>query len=70
MAARYHEGATVYELAKEFDTRSTTVSERLKKAGVLIRCQLPGSELIDSMFGLYVSRLSLVEVGDRVGTSP
>lgn len=69
MAARYHEGATVYELAKEFGIRRATVSERLKKAGVSMRCQPPGSELIDSMVRLYELGLSLAEVGDRVGTS-
>lgn len=70
MAARYHEGATGYELAKEFGIRRATVSERLKKAGVSMRFQPPGNELIDSMVGLYVSGLSLAEVGARTGTSP
>jgi DNA-directed RNA polymerase specialized sigma24 family protein len=67
---RYNEGATVYELAKEFGIRRATVSGRLKKAGVSMRCQSPGSELINSMAGLYESGLSLAEVGDRTGTSP
>ena len=67
---RYNEGATVYELAKEFGIRRATVSERLKKAGVSMRCQSPRSELINSMAGLYESGLSLAAVGDRVGTSP
>jgi lambda repressor-like predicted transcriptional regulator len=66
---RYSEGATVYELAKEFDIRRATVSERLKKVGVSMRCQPPGNELINSMVGLYESGLSLAAVGDRVGTS-
>ena len=66
---RYNEGATVYELAEEFSIRRATVSERLKKVGVSMRCQPPGNELIDSMVGLYQSGLSLAEVGDRVGTS-
>jgi len=70
MAARYHEGAAVYELAKEFGIRRATVSERLKKAGVSMRCQPPRSELINSMVGLYESGLSLAEVGARTRTSP
>jgi len=70
MAARYHEGATVYELAKEFGIHRATVSERLKKAAVSMRCQSPRSEHINSMAGLYESGLSLAEVGARIGTSP
>ncbi len=70
MAARYEEGATVYELAADFGCNRTTVAARLKKAGVTMRQQSPVSELIDSMVGLYESGLSLAEVGDRVGTSP
>ena len=67
---RYREGATVYQLAKEFSISRKTVSERLRKAGITMRLQSPGSELIDSMVRLYASGLSLAEVGDRVGTSP
>ena len=67
---RYNEGETVYELANEFGIRRATVSERLKKAGVSMRCQSLGSELINSMAGLYESGLSLAEVGARTGASP
>ena len=67
---RYNEGATVYELATEFGIRRATVSDRLKKVGVLMRCQSPGSELINSMAGLYESGLSLAEVGTRTGNLP
>lgn len=66
---RYREGATVYQLAKEFGISRKTVSERLKKAGITMRRQSPGNELIDSMVGLYESGLSLAQVGDSVGTS-
>jgi len=69
MATKYQNGSTVYQLAEEFGICRNTVSERLKKAGITMRRQSPGSELIDSMVGLYVSGLSLAEVGDRVGTS-
>jgi DNA-directed RNA polymerase specialized sigma24 family protein len=67
---RYIEGATIYQLAKEFGICRNTVSQRLKKAGITMRRQSPGSELINSMVGLSQSGLSLAEVGDRVGTSP
>lgn len=49
MVPRYQEGATVYELAVEFDCHRTTVSARLKKAGVSLRLQSPKLEDVDSM---------------------
>jgi DNA-directed RNA polymerase specialized sigma24 family protein len=67
---RYSEGMTIYQLAKEFGICRNTVSERLKKVGITMRRQSPGSELINSMVALYESGLSLAEVGDRVGKSP
>ena len=67
MAARYEAGATVYELATEFGCHRTTVAERLKKAGFAMRGQPPTSGDIDSMANLYVSGLSLTEVGQQLG---
>jgi len=49
---RYNEGAKVYELSDELGIPRATVSERLMKAGVSMRCQPPRSELTDSMAGL------------------
>jgi DNA invertase Pin-like site-specific DNA recombinase len=69
MAARYEEGATVYELAAEFGCHRTTVAERLKKAGISMRGQSPTPEVIDSMVRLYASGLSLLEVGKQFGFS-
>ena len=67
MVQRYEEGATVYELATEFGCHRTTVSARLKKAGVSLRLQSPTSEVINLMANLYTSGLSSVEVGERLG---
>ena len=64
---RYESGATVYELAKEFRCSRQTVSERLKKAGVTMRHQSPTPEVVDAMVRLYLSELSLVEVGKQLG---
>lgn len=60
----------VYELTKEFGIRGAAVSELLKEAGVLMRCQSPRSKLIYSKTGLYELGLLLAVVGDRVGTLP
>ena len=67
MAARYEEGATVYELAAEFDCNRTTVSARLKEAGVAMRLQSPTSETVDSMVRLYATGFSFQEIGKLVG---
>jgi len=67
MVKRYQEGATVYELAVEFDCHRTTVSARLKKAGVSLRLQPPTSEVIDAMVRFYESGLSPLEVGKQLG---
>jgi lambda repressor-like predicted transcriptional regulator len=69
MAARYEEGATVYELAAEFDCHRTTVAARLKKAGIAMRSQSPTSEDIDTMMHLYAAGHSLLEVGKQLGYS-
>jgi len=69
MTARYQEGATVYELAAEFGCNRTTVSARLKKAGIAMRLQSPTPEAIDSMVYLYASGLSFLEVGTQIGYS-
>ena len=67
MAARYQEGATVYELAAEFGCHRTTIAARLKKAGIAMRGQSPTSEAIDSMVRLYAFGLSHLEVGKQLG---
>jgi len=66
---RYIKGPTGYQLAKEFGICRNTISQRLEKAGITMRRQPPGSELIDSMFGLCSSGLSLAAVRAGVATS-
>jgi hypothetical protein len=67
LVAKCESGATVYELAAEFGCHRTTVSSRLKKAGVSLRLQYPASEVIDSMVRLYESGLSPMETGKQLG---
>ena len=67
MATKYEAGATVYELAAEFGCHRTTVAERLKKAGIVMRHQSPTSEAIDLMVNLSAFGLSLQEVGEHLG---
>ena len=67
MAVRYQEGATVYELATEFGCHRTTIAERLKKAGTVMRGHSPTPRDVDSMVCLYTNGLSLQEVGKQLG---
>lgn len=69
LAARYEEGATVYELAEEFVCSRATVSARLKKVGVPMRRQSPTSEQVDEMVRLYESGMSLKGVADQLDFS-
>jgi hypothetical protein len=66
---RYREGATTYELAKEFDCHRTTVSEVLKRAGVRLRRTGLLPDEIPEAIRLYKSGFSLVSVGERFGTT-
>ena len=70
MAVRYRDGATVYQLATEFNIDRRTVSDRLKKAGVRMRLQRPTDEIIDEMVRLYESGLSFATVGLQLFASP
>jgi hypothetical protein len=69
MTTRYLEGATVYELAVEFDICRSKVSERLKQNGVKMRLRLPSDHEVYEMVRLYESGLSLAAVGNIVGKS-
>ncbi len=66
LAERYLAGATVYELATEFDIDRHTVANRLKHAGVVMRRQPPTEATIDQMVHLYKTGHSLAHVGERV----
>jgi hypothetical protein len=69
MTTRYLEGATIYELAVEFNICRSKVSERLKENGVRMRLQPPSDQKICEMVRLYESGLSLAAVGKIVGKS-
>jgi DNA-directed RNA polymerase specialized sigma24 family protein len=69
MTTRYLEGATVYELAVEFDVCRSKVSERLKENGVRMRLSSPSDQEVCVMVQLYESGLSLAAVGKIIGKS-
>ena len=70
LAARYEAGATVYELAAEFGCHRTTVSARLKEAGVRMRLQPPPDAMIDEMVRRHESGLSFGIIGKVLRVSP
>ncbi len=69
LIAGYKAGSTVYQLADEFGCDRTTVSKKLKDAGITLRRTPPAEEQIDEMVRLYESGLSLERTGERVGFS-
>jgi hypothetical protein len=70
MACRYREGATVYQLATEFNIDRRTISDRLKRVGIKMRFQPPPDEMIDKMVRLYESELSFATIGKQLCASP
>lgn len=70
VAARYADGATVYELAAEFGCNRETIGARLKRAGIQLRRQSPSPLVIDERVRLYERGASAATVGATVGYSP
>lgn len=68
LAERYEAGATVYELAEEFQIDRGTVSERLKYQGVIMRSQhrITGQSLEEAI-RLYSGGWSCKRIGDHLG---
>lgn len=66
MAKRYQEGATVYELAKDFRVNRETASLRLRAAGVAMRRQPITAQVVDQMVDLYATGLSAVVIAQRL----
>ena len=65
----YKSGQTVYELAETFGCHRVTISSQLKANGIKLRRSSPSEEQIDQMVRLYITGLSMKNVGERVGMS-
>jgi len=70
MCQKYRSGATVHELAREFNMNRGTVSVHLKASGVTLRLQPPSEESIVEMVKLYQSGLSCAIIGAKLRLSP
>lgn len=66
---RYKQGATVYELAAEFDCHRKTISGALRRVNVRLRLDGLADAQIDEAVQLYLSGLSLARVGERLGVT-
>lgn len=69
LVAHYQAGATVYELADQFDCHRTTVSDHLKSRGVKMRLTALTEEQVQEAVRLYESGHSLKSVGQQVGAN-
>ena len=69
MCQKYRNGATIYELGREFGIDRHTVAVRLKKAGVRMRLQSPTPKEIDEMVKLHEFEDSVANIASRIGYS-
>jgi len=69
IVAAYQSGATVYELADQFNCHRTTVSGMLKSRGVPMRRTSLTQAQVDRAVKLYETGLSLSKVGKLVGAN-
>ena len=67
LGERYKSGASVYELADEFQISRETVSRHLKAAGVPMRRRSLTPDQIDEAARLYVTGLSVMDIGAALG---
>ncbi len=68
--AGYQSGQSVYELASQFDCHRVTVSNVLKRHGVIVdkckwREKLPANEVV----AMYAAKQTAQEIADRFGVS-
>lgn len=70
MAQRYRDGATLRQLADQFDTSRAAISHRLKDAGVPIRHQGLTEGQVHEATRLYEQGDSLVSVGTKIDACP
>ena len=69
MADKYQNGATVYQLAKEFGICRGSVSGWLKRLGIPMKGQSPDKNMVNSMIKLYESGLPLAAIAQKLGIS-
>lgn len=69
MEARYADGATVLEIAREFGCHKQTVAQHLRARGVVLGYRIAERSDIERFVQLYASGLSLVKVAERTGFS-
>ena len=70
LVAQYREGATLVELASVFGVNRRTVATHLTRREVTIRRGQFDPSRIHEAADLYLSGLTLVEVGMKVGAGP
>lgn len=66
LGTRYQSGATVYDLADEFQISRETVSRHLKAAGVQMRRRSLTPDQVEQAARLYADGLSLMDIGSQL----
>jgi DNA-directed RNA polymerase specialized sigma24 family protein len=67
LVERYEAGATVYELAGEFEINRVTVGKHLRRRGVRLRLDGLDEQQVEQALALYVGGWSLARVAEHLG---
>lgn len=69
MKARYADGVTVLQIAREFGCHKQTVAHHLRARGMALGYRIAQPEDVEQFIQLYASGLSLAKVAARTGFS-
>jgi DNA-binding transcriptional ArsR family regulator len=69
LVARYHAGATIYDLAERFKIHRTTVSQHLHRRGVTMRGLSLDESQVDHATWLYERGWSVARIGSYLGVN-
>lgn len=71
IAQRYSEGASVYELAREFDCHRSTISRCLKKQGITVSNKVTDRPaLVERVLQMYADGMHAKEIASKIGITP
>ncbi|ACV21987.1 RNA polymerase sigma factor, sigma-70 family [Slackia heliotrinireducens] len=68
---RYSEGASVYELARDFDCHRSTISRHLRLQGITVSNKvIDRPALVERVLQMYADRMHAKQIGTELDISP